>query len=134
MQSFYKIFKNFQKIFDEYIIAECYTPPNRICGDAIAVQDLSENHVWNFVRGPPPQPKSWRRYWLRISTVRAESLAAEEATARAGGSIGRHGRSAQAAAQAAALVAGRSTGSHYWPMHQHFHWVLVKWFSISLRH
>ena len=29
-------------------------PPNRICGDAIAVQDFSEIHVWNFVRGSPP--------------------------------------------------------------------------------
>ena len=36
--------------------------PYRNFGEAIAVQDLREIHVWNSVWGPP-EPKSWSRYW-----------------------------------------------------------------------
>ena len=54
-------FSKFYKVFDECIFAEC--PPNRNFGDAIAVQNLSGIHVWNFVRCFPLEPKFLSRYW-----------------------------------------------------------------------
>ena len=42
-------------------------PPNRNFGDAIAVQDLSGIHVWNFVRYSPLEPKFLSRYWYNCT-------------------------------------------------------------------
>ena len=56
------------KIFQKYLINTFLlnVPPNQNFGDAIAVQDLSGIHVWNFV-WCPPQPKSWSRYWYNCT-------------------------------------------------------------------
>ena len=64
MQIFYKIFK-ILKVFDDYIFAEC--PHNQNFGDAIAVQDVSGIHVWNFVRCSPLEPKFLSRYWYNCT-------------------------------------------------------------------
>ena len=42
-------------------------PPNRNFGDAIAVQDLSGIHVWNFVRCSPLELKFLSRYWYNCT-------------------------------------------------------------------
>ena len=42
-------------------------PPNRNFGDAIAVQDLSWIHLWNFVRCSPLEPKFLSRYWYNCT-------------------------------------------------------------------
>ena len=42
-------------------------PLNRNFGDAIAVQDLSGIHVWNFVRCSPLEQKFLSRYWYNCT-------------------------------------------------------------------
>ena len=54
----YKFLKTLiSHLLNESIFAEFLSPhptPNRNFGDAIAVQDLREIHVWNSVRASPP--------------------------------------------------------------------------------
>ena len=65
LENFLNFNANFLLVFDEYIFAEC--PPNQNFGDAIAVQDLSGIHLWNFVRCSPLEPKFLSRYWYNCT-------------------------------------------------------------------
>ena len=56
-----KFFKILQKVFDEYLLNVII---NRNFCDAIAVQDLSGIHVWNFVRCYPLPKQIWSFPWF----------------------------------------------------------------------